>query len=308
MQNHSSTCVMWLLSQHHIASRLYQKPHALRAIKGTALGPLHFFSQLMCHTLWFFFAVCFFSNLKERGCDFTSAYRQSCTIINRSLSSTKTIVALFAAESTAACTIRRSASLSMWRVFTPCSCSLELSMSINLRLFSQLDRKCSFFILRGILPTKFTLGATKPLVQGRCAVSLVPGPALYLSNTTIGFVYFCWMYSTWPFAMELKVSSCFHGIRWRSDPSSMTWFISPAISGGCISFPLPQSICHLQAAPCLPPGEVCVDQKEEMVDCKAHIEKFLQHSLSCFRPLLSNAEIAVGDQFAAVHHLSPKCF
>ena len=50
----------------------------------------------MCYTLWFFFAVCFFSDFKKRGCDFTSACRQSST--NRSVSSPTTVVALFAAE------------------------------------------------------------------------------------------------------------------------------------------------------------------------------------------------------------------
>ena len=129
-----------------------------RAIKGTTQGPLHFLVDIMCHTLWFFFAVSFFSDLKKRGCDFTSACRQSSTY--RSVSSPTTVVVLFAAESTAVCTIRRSAWLSTCRGFTPCSCSLELSMSINLCLFPQLDRKCSFFVLKGILPTKFTLGTT----------------------------------------------------------------------------------------------------------------------------------------------------
>ena len=160
MQNHSSTCVMRLLSQHHIASRLYQsqKLHARKGNKRHNSGPITLFSRLMCHTLWFFFAVCFFSDLKKRGCDFTSACRQSST--NRSVSSPTTVVVLLAAESTAVCTIRRSAWLSTCRGFTPCSCSLELSMSINLCLFPQLDRKCSFFVLKGILPTKFTLGTT----------------------------------------------------------------------------------------------------------------------------------------------------
>ena len=67
-------------------------------------------------------------------------------------------------------------------------------------------------------------------------------------------------------------------------------------------FLLTQSICHLQAVPCLPPKEVRVDQKEK-IDWKAHIENALQHSLSGFGPLLSGAEIALGDQFAAVHYL-----
>ena len=162
MQNHSSNCVMRFLSQHHIASRKRPETACTKGNKRHSLGPITLFSRLMCHTLWFFFAVCFFSDLKKRGCDFTSACRQSST--NRSVSSPATVVALLAAESTAVCTIRRSASLSAWRVFTPCSCSLELSMSINLCLFSQLDRKCSFSVLRGILPTKFTIGPTKPLV------------------------------------------------------------------------------------------------------------------------------------------------
>lgn len=45
--------------------------------------------------------------------------------------------------------------------------------------------------------------------------------------------------------------------------------------------------------PCWPPGEVRVDQKEKMVDCKVHVEKVLQQCLSCFGPLLSNAEVVL---------------
>ena len=206
MQNHSSTCIMWLLSQQHIASRLYQSQIITASTKGNkrhTSGPITLLRRLICNTLWFFFAVCFFSDLKKRGCDFRSACRQSSP--NRSVSSPTTIAALFAAESTAVCTIRSLTSLSAWRIFTLCSCSLELSKTINLCLCSHLDRKCSSFVLRGILPTKSTLPPTKPLVQRRCAVRLVPRPALCLSNTTLLLNV---LYIAFPYGVK-----GFHGIR-----------------------------------------------------------------------------------------------
>ena len=63
----------------------------------------------------------------------------------------------------------------------------------------------------------------------------------------------------------------------------------------------PYVICKLRLV-CLP-GKSVLIKKRRWLTAKLMLKNVLQHSLSCFGPLLSNAEIAVGDQFEVVHHL-----